>query len=181
MRRSSGQAAQTFRVRTLRASAAKGVIETGNFVFPCALGRSGTKILKREGDGASPRGKMELLRVLYNPARHSRPGTLLPTSFIRRADGWCDAAGDRNYNRPVCHPYPASSENMWRSDGLYDVVVVLGYNLRPRIRNRGSAIFMHVARSGFKPTEGCIALRLQDLKRLLKVARPGCCVIIGGA
>jgi L,D-peptidoglycan transpeptidase YkuD (ErfK/YbiS/YcfS/YnhG family) len=85
----------------------------------------------------------------------------------RIEDGWCDAPGDRNYNRPISHPYPASAERMWRQDQLYDIVVVLGYNDRPRIRGRGSAIFLHVARGNLAPTEGCIALRRSDLEKLL--------------
>jgi L,D-peptidoglycan transpeptidase YkuD (ErfK/YbiS/YcfS/YnhG family) len=89
------------------------------------------------------------------------------------ADGWCDAATDRNYNRRVRHPYTASAETMWRTDTLYDTVVVLDCNRRPRIRGRGSAIFMHVARPGFLPTEGCIALRRPDLLRVLSHLRSG--------
>jgi L,D-peptidoglycan transpeptidase YkuD (ErfK/YbiS/YcfS/YnhG family) len=87
---------------------------------------------------------------------------------IRRDDGWCDASADRNYNRPVRLPYPASAERLWREDGLYDLVVVLDYNDRPRSRGRGSAIFMHVARPGYAPTEGCIALARGHLLRLLE-------------
>jgi L,D-peptidoglycan transpeptidase YkuD (ErfK/YbiS/YcfS/YnhG family) len=88
---------------------------------------------------------------------------------LRKSDGWCDSAFDRNYNRPVDLPYPDSAERLWREDGVYDVIVVLGYNDVPRIRNRGSAIFMHIARDRFEPTEGCVALRRDDLLRLLKV------------
>ncbi len=84
------------------------------------------------------------------------------------ADGWCDDPRDRNYNRYVRHPYPASAERMWREDNLYDVVVVLSHNDRPRVRGRGSAVFMHVARTGMTPTEGCVALRLPHLLRLLE-------------
>jgi L,D-peptidoglycan transpeptidase YkuD (ErfK/YbiS/YcfS/YnhG family) len=86
---------------------------------------------------------------------------------IRERDGWCDASADRNYNRPVRHPYPASAERLWRADGLYDIVVVLDCNDRPRVRGRGSAIFMHVAKPGYAPTEGCIALAQAHLLRLL--------------
>ena len=85
----------------------------------------------------------------------------------RIEDGWCDATGDRNYNRPISHPYPASAERMWRQDQLYDIVVVLGYNDRPRVRGRGSALFLHVARPNLAPTEGCIALRRSDLGKLI--------------
>jgi L,D-peptidoglycan transpeptidase YkuD (ErfK/YbiS/YcfS/YnhG family) len=92
----------------------------------------------------------------------------LPVRAIRRHDGWCDASADRNYNRPVRLPYAASAERLWREDALYDVVVVLDYNKRPRVRGRGSAIFMHVARPGYAPTEGCIALARGHLLRLLE-------------
>ena len=90
---------------------------------------------------------------------------------IRRHDGWCDAPADRNYNRPVRLPYAASAERLWREDELYDVVVILNYNVRPRSRGRGSAIFMHVARPGYAPTEGCIALARGHLLRLLERLR----------
>jgi len=86
-------------------------------------------------------------------------------------DGWCDAPGDRNYNRPVRHPYPASAERLWREDGLYDIVVVLSHNVRPRVRGAGSAVFMHLARPGYRPTEGCIALKREHLLRLLERCR----------
>ena len=86
------------------------------------------------------------MRMVYvRPDKPPRPRTGLRVHPIRAADGWCDAPRDRNYNRPVRHPYPASAEHMWRRDGLYDIVVVLGYNDRPRIAGRGSAVFLHVA------------------------------------
>jgi L,D-peptidoglycan transpeptidase YkuD (ErfK/YbiS/YcfS/YnhG family) len=158
-------------VRRLRASATRGVLQCGGLRIPCALGRSGTRVLKREGDGATPAGSFALFEVFYNPARTRRPVTRLPIQVIARFDGWCDAAGDRNYNRRVRLPYSASAENLHRDDGLYDVVVVLDYNILPRVRNRGSAIFMHVARPGFLPTEGCIALCRADLMRVLATVR----------
>jgi len=97
----------------------------------------------------------------------------LPVRPIDRDYGWCDAPGDRNYNRLVRHPYPASAERLWRPDALYDVVVVLDHNVRPRVRGHGSAIFMHVARPGYAPTEGCIALRREHLLVLLSRLGPG--------
>ena len=97
-----------------------------------------------------------------------RPRTSLPVRAIRRHDGWCDASADRNYNRPVRLPYPAGAERLWREDELYDVVVVLGYNDRPRSRGRGSAIFMHVAMPDYAPTEACIALARAHLLRMLE-------------
>jgi L,D-peptidoglycan transpeptidase YkuD (ErfK/YbiS/YcfS/YnhG family) len=149
------------------ASAKTGYVHLGPLRLPCALGRSGSRARKREGDGATPIGRWSVVRVLFRPDRLPRPRTALPVQRIGRADAWCDAPGDRNYNRPVRHPYPASAERLWREDALYDVVVVLGHNQRPRLRGAGSAIFMHVARPGYLPTEGCIALRRDHLLRLL--------------
>jgi len=153
-------------VRALNAAAQRGSVQFGSFRVPCALGRCGVRALKREGDGATPCGRFRLRRVLYRPCR-VRPRTALDIRAIRENDGWCDGAGDRNYNRSIKLPYKGSAERLWREDGLYDIVVVLGCNDVPRIKNRGSAIFMHVARPGFSPTEGCIALRASDLQRLI--------------
>ena len=96
-----------------------------------------------------------------------RPRTGLRLRPLQPDDGWCDAPGDRNYNRPVRHPYPASAEKMWRTDDLYDVVVVLDHNQRPRVQGRGSAVFLHMARDGYEPTAGCVALGRTDLLKLL--------------
>jgi L,D-peptidoglycan transpeptidase YkuD (ErfK/YbiS/YcfS/YnhG family) len=164
-------------VRRLNAGATKGILECGNLIVPCALGRSGISARKHEGDGATPLGQFELKHVLYNPVRGPRPVTALPTSVITPMDGWCDAPADRNYNRPVRLPYAASAEKLCRDDELYDVVVVLDYNINPRQRQRGSAIFMHVARPGFLPTEGCVALRRADLMRVLARVRSGSVLI----
>jgi L,D-peptidoglycan transpeptidase YkuD (ErfK/YbiS/YcfS/YnhG family) len=163
-------------VRALSPAAQRGHLQFGALHMSCALGRSGIKALKREGDGATPLGRFCLRHVLYKP-RTSRPRTALALHPIRRDDGWCDSPFDRNYNRPVRLPYPASAEHLWRADGIYDVVVVLGFNDVPRIRNRGSAIFMHIARGDLMPTEGCIALRARDLRRLLSVV-PRCSEIV---
>jgi len=126
--------------------------------------------MKREGDGATPRGTFALENVKYRRDRSGRPPrTALPVAATRPDDGWCDAIADRNYNRPVSHPYPASAERLWRSDRLYDLLLVVDYNRRPRRRGAGSAIFMHVAGAGLAPTEGCIALSRRDLEKVLAV------------
>jgi L,D-peptidoglycan transpeptidase YkuD (ErfK/YbiS/YcfS/YnhG family) len=147
------------------------MVRLGVLNFPCALGRSGRRVVKREGDGATPVGRWTMLRVLYRPDRVRSPATGLPVKVIGRDDGWCDAPADRNYNRPVRSPYSASAESLWRADQLYDVLVVLGYNCLPRVRGRGSAIFLHVAKPGYAPTEGCVALRRDHLLLLLRHAR----------
>lgn len=154
-------------VRRLSDGATTGVLQAGPLRLPCAIGRGGIKVRKSEGDGVTPYGRLRLLKVLYNPVYQRRPMTALPLARIRAEDGWCDAPSDNNYNRFVRHPYPASAERLWRDDGVYDVVGVLDYNVVPRKRGAGSAIFLHVARPGFMPTAGCIALRKHDLLRVL--------------
>lgn len=155
-------------VTGLSAHVTTGTISYGNLRFRCAMGRSGRSINKREGDGATPIGTFALRQAFYRADRIVRPRTGLPLRALRPDDGWCDDPLDRNYNRHVMHPYPASAEALWREDHLYDVVVVVGHNDDRRIRGRGSAIFMHVAREGFVPTEGCVAMRRADLLRLLE-------------
>ena len=160
-------------VRGLNARAATGTLTCGALTFPCALGRSGRTHRKCEGDGATPIGHWPIRLVLYRPDRLRRPETALPTLPIGPRDGWCDAAGDRNYNRRVTLPYPASHEALWRADGLYDICVVLGFNDGPCRQGGGSAIFIHVAAANFTPTAGCVALRRGDLLTLLRISPAG--------
>src|SRR5262245_44473690 len=120
--------------------------------MPCRLGRTGIKASKREADGATPAGKWTLRHVLFRPDRVARPRTRLAVAPIDPEDGWCDDPRDRNYNQPVRRPYPASHENLWRKDGLYDVVVVLSHNERPRRAYYGSAVFLHMADPSGRPT-----------------------------
>lgn len=171
----------TLRVCSRSAAATTGWLQAGWMRFPCALGRSGQAAAKREGDGATPRGRFVIWRVLYRADRLRRPGTGLPIAAIQRDDGWCDAPDDRNYNRPVRHPYRVSAEAMWREDGLYDVVVVISHNQRPRVRGHGSAVFIHCAREGYEPTAGCVALRRIHLLRVLASLGRGACILIGAA
>jgi L,D-peptidoglycan transpeptidase YkuD (ErfK/YbiS/YcfS/YnhG family) len=161
------QAFSTLVVGGLRAGSPHGVLRVGPRYLPCVLGRSGRRVLKREGDGATPIGTWPIRRVLFRADRLGRPKTAAPLHRIARHDGWCDAPADPNYNRFVRHPYPASAEHLWREDDLYDIVVVLGHNDCPRRRGGGSAIFMHVARRDRKPTAGCVALPRSELVWLL--------------
>lgn len=140
---------------------------------PCRLGRSGISIDKAEGDGATPVGQWPLRQVFYRPDRLVAPQTALPLRALHPQDGWCDDPHHSDYNRGVRLPHPASCEALWRQDGLYDVVVVLGHNDSPPIPGKGSAIFLHVAHPDGKPTQGCVALRLADLLRVVRACRPG--------
>jgi L,D-peptidoglycan transpeptidase YkuD (ErfK/YbiS/YcfS/YnhG family) len=150
----------------------RGRLVAGNLVLPCALGRSGTRRGKREGDGATPIGRFETLQAFYRPDRLRRPRTRLPLAPTTPRDGWCDDPRDRNYNRPVRLPYPARHERLQRDDVLYDVVVDLAYNRGPVRKGLGSAIFLHCAKPGFPPTEGCVAVEPRMIGRLLERVGP---------
>jgi L,D-peptidoglycan transpeptidase YkuD (ErfK/YbiS/YcfS/YnhG family) len=157
----------------------RGVLQFGGLTVSCALGRSGLRQAKREGDGATPLGRWRLMSVLYRSDRMRRPSTRLPCRTLRPDDGWCDDPANRLYNRPVRLPYAGRHERLWREDGLYDVVVVLDYNLAPVHRGLGSAIFLHIAAPGFRPTEGCVAIKLDAMRKLLARVTPGATIAIG--
>ena len=176
---STGRDENVITVLAISACAAQGRLRYGPLDFPCALGRSGRRWRKVEGDGASPSGTWPLRYGFFRADRLLRPRTHLPMLPLQRHHGWCDDAMDRNYNRLVRLPYKARAEEMWRQDALYDLVVILGHNERPRCRGRGSAIFIHVARSDYGASEGCIALARPHLVRLLEALRPGAVLRIG--
>lgn len=160
-----------------------GRFEFGAQTLRCAIGRKGVApaVHKREGDGCSPVGVWAIRKVLYRPDVGA-PQTALPTEPIAPDDGWSDDPEDApNYNRPVKLPYRGSFEKLWRDDHLYDRVVVLGHNDDPPEPYLGSCIFMHIAREGYEPTEGCVALSAQDLEVVLAAAKPGDAVEIAAA
>ncbi len=133
---------------------------------------------KREGDGASPIGRWPVRRVFYRPDRSAPPETGLPAIALRPDDGWNDDPAKAAYNRLVPLPCRGSHERLWRPDGLYDLIVELGYNDDPPLAGRGSAIFLHVARPGYRPTEGCVALADADLREVLKRLAGGSAISI---
>jgi L,D-peptidoglycan transpeptidase YkuD (ErfK/YbiS/YcfS/YnhG family) len=141
----------------------RGFLIAGGRTLPCSLGRSGLSGDKREGDGATPLGRFPLRRVLYRADRLARPSTSLPTTALAPEDGWCESASHPAYNRQVKLPHEAAAESLWRSDHLYDILVVLGYNDDPVTPGRGSAIFFHLARLDYGPTRGCVAIALADM------------------
>jgi len=133
----------------------------------CAVGRGGIRADKHEGDGATPAGSWPMRRLLYRPDRIAVPATRLAAAPLAPQDGWCDDPEDALYNRPVRLPYRGRAERLWREDGIYDLIVPLGYNDDRVVPGAGSAIFLHVARPDYAPTEGCIALAEADLLRVL--------------
>jgi L,D-peptidoglycan transpeptidase YkuD (ErfK/YbiS/YcfS/YnhG family) len=159
-------------VRASPSDPSRGLLVAGPLTVPCALGRGGVTRHKREGDGATPAGRLRLISCRYRPDRVSRPVTRLPALPTRPLDAWCDDPSDRRYNRPVPLPYPASHEVLWRQDSLYDVLVVLDWNLLHPRPGAGSAIFFHLATPGLAPTAGCIAVTLPTMRKILASSGP---------
>jgi L,D-peptidoglycan transpeptidase YkuD (ErfK/YbiS/YcfS/YnhG family) len=156
-----------------------------------AIGPGGIALKGGEGDGITPRGIFPVREIFYRADRIPAPHTQLPLRAIQDDDGWCDAPGDPSYNRLVKLPYPASAESLWRQDHLYDLVAVLGYNDNPVVPGKGSAIFLHLARSvgesrsdnkkepDYSPTQGCVAMAMDDLLAAIEQLRPGDQAVIG--
>jgi len=168
-------------VRPLPGPPHAGLLQVGGFTCRCALGRSGVTHMKREGDGATPVGHLTLEWCAIRPdPRPPMPIPSMPTPRLAPADGWCDDAGARRYNRAVRLPVAGSVERMWRADHLYDAVIGLSWNTRPARKGLGSAIFLHLARSGFLPTEGCVAVPRPLMRRLLRSVQSGDEILILG-
>ena len=162
----------TLLVRARPGDRRRGVLIAGPLVVPVALGRGGIRANKREGDGGTPRGTFRLLRLWWRADRSPRPRTRLPVRRIQAHDGWCEDPRDRRYNRPIRLPPNHPGDRLWRADSLYDFVIELDHNTRPRVAGRGSAVFVHVARPGLAPTAGCVALKADALRRLIARAGP---------
>src|SRR5581483_9364082 len=135
-------------VRPAPGNQSQGRIALGRGARRVALGRSGISAMKREGDGATPLGRFPIRYALYRPDRMARPRVPFPVRAISSRDGWCEDPSDRNYNRPVKLAPGSAADRLMRKDHLYDLVLVLGYNDRPRVKGKGSAIFVHLARDG---------------------------------
>jgi L,D-peptidoglycan transpeptidase YkuD (ErfK/YbiS/YcfS/YnhG family) len=166
-------------VRTRPGDRRRGLLLIGPLTLPVALGRAGIVANKREGDGGTPRGRFRLRRLWWRADRTQPPPTLLPVRRIRPGDGWCEDPTDRRYNRPISLPANHPGDRLWRADHLYDLLIELDHNTRPRIAGRGSAVFIHVARAGFAPTAGCVALKGDALRRLLERVGPQTRIVIG--
>lgn len=148
-------------------------------MIPVALGRGGIKANKFEGDGGTPRGTFHPVRLWWRADRHVRPRTFLPVRAIRSTDAWSEDPADRHYNRPVMRAPGESGDRLKRDDHLYDFIVEIDHNARPRIARRGSAVFLHLARENFSPTAGCVGMTRGAMLRLLARIGPLTRIVIG--
>jgi L,D-peptidoglycan transpeptidase YkuD (ErfK/YbiS/YcfS/YnhG family) len=162
----------TIRVRTLPGRRSRGLLLAGGLAIPVVLGRAGIRANKREGDGATPAGRFRLVRLWWRADRAPRPRTPLPLRRIVPDLAWSEDPRDRRYNRPFRRSANEPGDRLWRDDQLYDLVIEIDHNTRPRIAGRGSAVFLHIARPDRSPTAGCVAFATEDLRRLLSRIGP---------
>jgi L,D-peptidoglycan transpeptidase YkuD (ErfK/YbiS/YcfS/YnhG family) len=167
------------RIRPAAGNPRRGWLQAGALVLPVALGRGGIRANKHEGDGSTPRGTYHPVRVWWRGDRLSRPRSHLPIRRITPQDAWCENPNDRHYNSPVTLKENDVNDRLMRRDHLYDVIVEIDHNTRPRIAGRGSAVFIHLALDGFGPTAGCVGLRRGDLLRLVARLGPKTRIVIG--
>jgi L,D-peptidoglycan transpeptidase YkuD (ErfK/YbiS/YcfS/YnhG family) len=161
------QSLSIIRVRPRPGDRTRGLLLAGARAIPVVLGHAGIRANKREGDGATPRGRFRLLRLWWRADRGPRPRTLLPARRIAPDLAWSEEPGDRRYNRLFRRSANEPGDRLWRDDSLYDLIVELDHNTRPRVAGRGSAVFLHIARPDRSPTAGCVAFGAKDLRRLL--------------
>jgi len=171
--KSHEQSVRTVLVRPAPGRGSRAILQLGTLRIPAAIGRSGRTSRKREGDGATPIAAMALLSGFLRGDRTGTPPTTLPLRRIGPSMLWCDAPDHPSYNRLVRAPFRPGHEEMHRADGLYDLCLVLDWNVTERRRHRGSAIFLHLIRPGYEPTAGCIAVSRRDMIRILPHLRRG--------
>ena len=166
-------------VRAAAGRPTEGWLVAGPQIVPVSLGRSGIKANKFEGDGGTPKGTFYPVRLWWRADRHSRPRTHLPVRAIRPSDAWSEDPDDRHYNRAITRNLNESGDALMRDDHLYDFIIEIDHNTRPRIAHRGSAVFVHLARENFSPTAGCVGLTRSAMLRLLARIGPATKIVIG--
>ncbi len=129
----------------------------------CAIGKRGIARIKKEGDQKTPSGIFRLKSVYYRKDRINNLKTLLKKRVIKKNMGWCDSPNSKYYNKLIKFPFKKSAEKMWLKETIYDVIIILNYNIKPVIRNKGSAIFLHIAKKNYSPTKGCVAISKKDM------------------
>jgi L,D-peptidoglycan transpeptidase YkuD (ErfK/YbiS/YcfS/YnhG family) len=148
-----------------------GYLQYKNLKFRCALGKAGIKKKEKEGDNVTPKGTFKITKMYYRPDKIKNITSLVKKIKIKNNMGWCDDPSSNLYNRQIKLPNKFGHEKLYRKDNLYDLILVLNYNINPIIKNKGSAIFIHVAKNSYKKTEGCIALKKKHLIELVSKIR----------
>ena len=138
-----------------------------NFRFRCALGKAGIGKKKKEGDNITPKGLYKIVKSYYRKDRIKKISSKFKLIKITKNIGWCDDPNSEKYNKIVNLPTKYSYEKLYRKDNVYDLILVLNYNMSPVIKNKGSAIFIHITKKKYQPTQGCVALKKNNLLKLI--------------
>ena len=139
--------------------------------FKCALGKAGIRKKKKEGDNITPKGIYKIIKIYYRDDRIKKISSKFRLIKITKNMGWCDDPKSKKYNQLIKLPNKYSHEKLYKKNNTYDLLLVLDYNMKPIVKNKGSAIFIHVAKRNYKPTAGCIALKKKDLLKLSKIIK----------
>ena len=140
-----------------------------NYKVKCALGKRGIGNKKKEGDLITPKGSFKINGILYRPDKVKNLITKLRKKMINKKMGWCDDPKSKKYNQLIKLPFKFNFEKLYRNDDIYDIIFVLSFNTNPIIKNKGSAIFIHIAKRNYSPTKGCVAIKKDDIKKLARV------------
>ena len=147
----------------------KKFLSYNNYKVKCSIGKRGINIKRKEGDLITPKGSFKVKRVFYRKDRIKKLSTKIKKTVIKKNMGWCDDPRSRNYNQLIRYPFSFKSEKLFRSDNIYDIILVLNFNMNPIKKNKGSAIFIHVAKKKYLSTKGCVAISKIELKKLIKL------------
>tara|TARA_B100001057_G_C22179024_1_gene692524 strand:- start:59 stop:559 length:501 start_codon:yes stop_codon:yes gene_type:complete len=139
-----------------------------NYKAKCALGKRGIAYKRKEGDLITPKGEYKIKFILYRKDRLKKITSKIKLIVIKKNMGWCDDPNSNHYNKLVKLPYEYNYEKLYKKENIYDIILVLDYNMNPVIKNRGSAIFIHIAKKNYKKTEGCIAIKKKSLLKIIK-------------
>ena len=139
-----------------------------NYKAKCSIGKRGIGYKKKEGDLITPKGRYRIKYILYRKDKVKRIQTKIKKVIIKKNMAWCDDPNSKRYNKLIKLPSSFSYEKLYRNDNVYDIILVLNYNMKPIIKHKGSAIFIHVSKSNYKKTEGCVALKKTHLLKILK-------------
>lgn len=139
-----------------------------DYKVKCAIGKRGIKKKKYEGDLITPKGIFKIKEIFYRKDRVKNLKTKIKKKIIKKNMGWCDDPKSKSYNKLIKYPFNLKSEKLFRSDNVYDIILVLNFNMSPIKKNKGSAIFIHIAKKFFSPTKGCVAIKKSDMIKILK-------------
>ena len=155
-----------------------GYLKYKDIKFKCALGKSGIGKKKIEGDNITPKGTFKIIKIYYRKDKITKINSAFKLIEIKKNMGWCDDPKSKKYNQLIKLPSKYKHEKLFRNDRIYDLILVLDYNMNPTIKNKGSAIFIHIAKNNYCKTEGCIALKREDLIEIVSKIKRDTKIII---